>query len=232
MNVYQQCQRHQRKKIKKFEIQFFFIFCWCQKSLLSAKLSAATNLVVGTAMKRPKGTSHILISGPRDRQNYFKPKRHYLVLAASGASGQDVWGVYEYNFSWRFQWHHRQPWLTSAAGDIADLSPSIFSYPWQLPHSMASLFLLLTINLSLVLLSPVIIFHRWCTGDKSIAGINDTSDHWKSVTRINRLCQQHRRYIFRRCAGVVDTPDQFIVGVNNTGYKHSFANISANFWKN
>ena len=27
-----------------------------------------------------------------------------------------------------------------AAGNIADLSPSTFSYPWQLPSSMASLF--------------------------------------------------------------------------------------------
>jgi hypothetical protein len=52
----------------------------------------------GTAMKRRKGTSHILIRGPGGRQNYFKPKRHYFVLAASGASDQDVWGVYGCNF--------------------------------------------------------------------------------------------------------------------------------------
>jgi hypothetical protein len=32
------------------------------------------------------------------------------------------------------------PMTSSAAGDIADLSPSTFSYPWQLPTSMASLF--------------------------------------------------------------------------------------------
>jgi hypothetical protein len=42
-------------------------------------------------MKRHKSTSHILIRGPGGRQNYFKPKRHYLVFAASGASDQDVW---------------------------------------------------------------------------------------------------------------------------------------------
>jgi hypothetical protein len=57
--------------------------------------------------KRRKGTSHTLIRGPCGCQNYFKPKRHYLVLAASGASDQDVWGVFGCNFSWQFQWHHR-----------------------------------------------------------------------------------------------------------------------------
>ncbi len=80
---------------------------------------------------------------PWGRQDYCKSKRHYLVLAASGASDQDVWGVYGCNFSWRFQWNHRRPWPTST-----------FSYPWQLPTSMASLFLSPAINLSPVSLSP------------------------------------------------------------------------------
>ncbi len=91
--------------------------------------------------KRAKAPSHTLIRGPGGHQNFFKPKRHYLVLAASGAYDQDVWDVYGCNFSWRFQWHHRRPWPTLAAGDIADLYPSTFSYLWQLPTSMASLFL-------------------------------------------------------------------------------------------
>ncbi len=51
------------------------------------------------------------------------------------------WGIFGCNFSWRFQWHHRRPDPTSAAGDITDLSPSTFSYPWQPPTSRASLFL-------------------------------------------------------------------------------------------
>ncbi len=48
---------------------------------------------------------------------------------------------------------------------------------------------------------------RWChwnfhenfsagvvvTADKFIAGISDNGDHWKSVTKINRRCQRHRR---------------------------------------
>ncbi len=105
------------------------------------------------------------------RQNYFKPKRHYLVLAASEASDQDVCGVYGYNFSSWFQWHHQWPCPTSKAGDIADFSPSTFSHPWQLPTPMASLFLSPAINLSPVSLSPVIIVHR---------------------------CRCHPRYIYRR----------------------------------
>jgi hypothetical protein len=67
-------------------------------------------------------TPQILIRGPWGRQNYFKPKRWYLVLAASGASDQDVWGAFGCNFSWRFQWHHWRPCPTSAAGDITDLT--------------------------------------------------------------------------------------------------------------
>jgi hypothetical protein len=39
----------------------------------------AADIVFGTAMKRRKSTLHTLISGPGGRQNYFKPKRHYLV---------------------------------------------------------------------------------------------------------------------------------------------------------
>jgi hypothetical protein len=74
-----------------------------QNYLQPLKSAMAADIVIGTAMKRRKGTSHTLIRDPGGRQNYFKPKRHYLVLAASGASDQDVWGVYGCNFSWRFQ---------------------------------------------------------------------------------------------------------------------------------
>ncbi len=98
--------------------------------------------------KGAKAPQDTLVRGPGGRQNYFKPKRHYLVLAAPGASYQDVWGVYRCNFSWWLQWHCWQPWPTSAAGDIADLSPSTFFYLWQFPTSIASLFL-----------APAIIYH-------------------------------------------------------------------------
>ena len=110
--------------------------CSCCKTIPSRrsrprppKSATAADIVIGTAMKTRKGTSPTLIRGPGGRQSYFKPKRHYLVLAASGASDQDVWGVFGCNFSWRFQWHHRRPWPTSAAGDIADLYPSALAAP-------------------------------------------------------------------------------------------------------
>ncbi len=49
-----------------------------------------------------------------------------MVSAASGASDQGLWGLYRCVFSWRFQWDHRRPCPTSAAGDIADLVKSSF----------------------------------------------------------------------------------------------------------
>jgi hypothetical protein len=67
------------------------------------KSASAADIVIGTAMKMRKNTSHTLIRGPGGRQNYFKPKWHYLVLVASGVSDQDVWDVFGCNFSWRFQ---------------------------------------------------------------------------------------------------------------------------------
>jgi hypothetical protein len=74
-----------------------------QNYLGPPKSATAADIVIGTAMKTRKGTSQTLIRGPGGRQSYFKPQRHYLVLAASGASDQDVWGVFGCNFSWRFQ---------------------------------------------------------------------------------------------------------------------------------
>ncbi len=57
------------------------------------------------------------------------------------------------------------------------------------------------------------------TVDKFIAGVNDTGDHWKSVTRINRRC----------FAGVIDTDEQLIASVVDTSDKYSFAIISKKF---
>jgi len=65
-----------------------------QNYLRPPKSATTADIVIGTAMKTRKGTSHTLIRGPGGRQNYFKPKWHYLVLAASGVSDQDVWGIY------------------------------------------------------------------------------------------------------------------------------------------
>jgi hypothetical protein len=57
-----------------------------QNYLRPPKSATAADIVIGTAMKMRTGTSQTLIRGPGGRQSYFKPKRHYLVLAASGAS--------------------------------------------------------------------------------------------------------------------------------------------------
>ncbi len=73
------------------------------KYLRPPKTATTADIVIEPAMKTRKGTSKTLIRGPEGHQSYFKPKRHYLVLAASGASDQDVWGVFGCNFSWRFR---------------------------------------------------------------------------------------------------------------------------------
>ncbi len=50
------------------------------------KSATAAKIVIETVMIRRESTSDTLIRVPGGRQNYFKPKRHYLVLAAPGAS--------------------------------------------------------------------------------------------------------------------------------------------------
>jgi hypothetical protein len=60
---------------------FYTGLFFLQNYLQPPKSAAAANIVIGTVMKRCKGTSHTLIRGPWGRQNYFIPKRHYLVLA-------------------------------------------------------------------------------------------------------------------------------------------------------
>ncbi len=64
------------------------------------------------------------------------------------------------------------------------------------------------INLSPVSTTLPIKKNSW---RRLIAGVNDTDDKFVS--------------------GVVDTAEQFIAGVIDTADKHSFAIISANFWK-
>jgi hypothetical protein len=100
------------------------------------------------------------------------------------------------------------------AREIADLSPSTFSYPWQLPSSMASLFLSPAINLLLESLSPAINCSSVinCSlvsmtpaitenpGQRLIAGVNDTGDKF--------------------FVGFIDTAGQFNTGVVDTGDKH------------
>ncbi len=151
---------------------------WWQRSAFAAKLSPAAKVGHGHRYchwnSHENAQRHLTYPDQRPRRppKLLQTKTAVFSLAASGASDQDVWVDFGCNFSWRFQWHHRRPWPTSAAGDIADLSPSTFSYPWQLPTSMASLFLWPAINLSPVSLTPAIIVHR---------------------------CRCHRRQSYRRC---------------------------------
>ena len=77
------------------------------------------------------------------------------------------------------------------------ISPIYTLQLWQLPTSMASLFLSPAINLSPVSTTPAITENP-CQG--LIAGVNDTGDKF--------------------FAGVVDTPEQFFAGVVDTGDKH------------
>ncbi len=137
-----------------------------------------------------------------------------FTLAASGASDQDVWRVYGCSFSLRFQWHHRRPWLTSAAADIVDLSPSAFSL--AAPHLHGVLVLVTgnkfiagvvvtgdkviavslspAINLSPISTTPAITenpWQRWITGvndtdDKFFAGVIDTAEHL--ITSVVEQC--------------------------------------------
>ncbi len=76
------------------------------------------------------------------RQQYLRPPGSDADADDVIGTTNDMWDVCGCAFSWRLQWQHR--WLspTSAAGYIAVLSPSTFSYSWeQLPTSMGSLFL-------------------------------------------------------------------------------------------
>ncbi len=55
-----------------------------------------------------------------------------VVLAASGASNQGVWGVYGCVFSWWFQWHHRWPEILRVPGPLrSPLGP--FHFFWKIP---------------------------------------------------------------------------------------------------
>ncbi len=172
-----------------------------------------------------------LIRGFWGCQNYFKPKRRNLILPASEASDHNVWSAYGCKFLWRFQWHHRPPCPTSAAGDITNLSPSTFSYPWQLPTSMASLILSPANNCSPVLLSPAIIVHQCCWHRWEIY-------RWYQMTPVIIKNPWHGLFVSvndtgdKFIAGVVDTGEQLIAGVNDTGNNSSLMNICANFRKN
>ncbi len=144
-----------------------------QNYLRPPKSAMAAYIVIGTAMKTRKGTSQTLIRGPGGRQSYFKP-----LFSFGGLKG--LWSRCVGCF-W-MQLFMAVPMTPSAS--VADFgSPSTFSFLWQLPTSMVSLFLWPAINLSLVSLSPAIIVHRChCHRRQSYRG-----------------CRCHRRQSYCRC---------------------------------
>ncbi len=173
-------------------------------------------------MKRRIDTSYTLIRGSWGHLNYFKPKRRYLVLAVSGAYNQDVWGAYGCNFSWRFQWHHRQPCPTLTAAGITN------GFPFNFLLSLAALHL----HGVLVLV----------TTNKFIAGVVATGDNCSPLL-LSRVinCSLVLLTLVRKLStvsttqavtenpwqglivGVVDTGEQLIASVFDTGEKHSFS---------
>jgi hypothetical protein len=130
-------------------------------------------------MKRRKSTSHTLIRGPGGRQNYFKSKRHYLVLAASGAFDQDVWVVMDAT-----TFHCGSNDTIGGHGGL--LQPEILPiYP--LPFN----FLL---SLTAPHLHGVLVL---VTGNKFIAGVVVTGNNSSLVSlspaiKSYRLCRFHR----------------------------------------
>ncbi len=102
---------------------------------------------------------------PWGRQNYCKPKWHYLVLTASGASDQDVWGVF--------------------------LSPAIYFSPVSLTplNSFSPVSLTPVININ-SRLSPRI-FEKIQNGPNGILGDLGDTDSWKKL-RSKISCQTPR----------------------------------------
>jgi hypothetical protein len=116
------------------------------------------------------GGSNETIGGHvRLRQPELLPFWFEVVLAASGASNQGVWGVYGCIFSWWYQWHHRRLRLTLAAGDIAVL--------------LSALYFAVVID----------------TGEQFFGGVIDTGDKISPWCRWYRSEITKKPKIYRRC---------------------------------
>ncbi len=119
------------------------------------KSATAADIVIGNSHENAQRHLTYPDQRPRRPPKLLQTKMALLVLAASGASDQDVWDVYGCNFSW--------PWPTSAAGDIVDLYPSTLAAP-----HLHGVLVLVTGN---KFIAGVVV-----TGDKLFTGINDTGD--------------------------------------------------------
>ncbi len=122
-----------------------------QNYLRPPKSATAADIVINTAMKTRKGTSHTLIRGPGGRQNYFKPKWHYLVAAVADFGGRRYRRFIPFNF------------LLSLAAPL-----------------LHGVLVLVTGNkfiAAVVVTGDKFIAGVVVTGDKFFTGINDTGDH-------------------------------------------------------
>ncbi len=136
-------------------------------------------------------------------------------------------GAYGCNYSWRFQWHHRRPCPTSAAGDITDLSrfaertDLCRQYSLSLIKNLLAVTLTKANNLSTVSLTPAMNF--------SPVSLILVRNNQKATTPPKT---RHRRWIFPRCRWYWseitkkqqhrrkhDTGDEFFVGIVDTGDK-------------
>ncbi len=143
------------------------------------KSDTAADGVIGTVMK-----SFIQRHSTHPDQRPLRPPKvkFEVVLAASGASYQDVRGAYGCNFSWRFQWHHRRPCPTSAAGNITDLSRCAERTGLYRQYSLSPMK-----NLSTVSLTRKIVYLRCCWHRRTIYW------RWKWKISINSIfrCKVH-----------------------------------------
>jgi hypothetical protein len=168
------------------------------------KLDKAADGVIGTAKWKVAsiGTPHILIRGPWGRRKYFKPKRPYLVLAASGASDNDV------------QLFMAVPMTPSAAmskfggwkyhrfvGGDNDTGEKFIIRLVVTGDHFSAVSTTPVINLSSVSTTPPIKENPW---QRLIAGVNDTADKFVnslssvSLTSLINIHSRLSRRIFEK----------------------------------
>ena len=143
-----------------------------QNYLRSLKSATAANIVIGTAMKTRKGTSHTLIRGPGGRQNYTK-----MALFSFGGLRSRCVG-----YLW-MQLFMAVP-MTPSAADFGSRRYRRF-IPFNFLLSLAARLLhgvlvLVTGNkfiAGVVVTGDKVITGVVVTGDKLFTGINDTGEH-------------------------------------------------------
>jgi hypothetical protein len=150
---------------------FFLQIGTNQWYLRPPKSDAAADGIIGTTMKSciHRHLAH-LYKRPLRPPKLNIPLGFEVVSAASGASYIDVQGAYGCNFSWWFQWYHRRPRPTSAAG--SNETNSGRRYQWFVPFNILPSMAAPHLHGVLVLV----------TGNKFIAGVVVTGDNCTLVS--------------------------------------------------